>query len=74
MNVCERANLQNKMDSDVKIKLYYALLQVLLLPLLAWNLGDCGGSISTKWFFIWVDASMLPYTYQRNEYRLRFNT
>lgn len=48
MNVCERANLQNKMDNDVKIKLYYALLQVLVLPLLAWNLGDCGGSISTK--------------------------
>lgn len=48
MNVCERANLQNKMDSDVKIKLYYLLLSVLVLPLLAWNLGDCGGSISTK--------------------------
>lgn len=51
MNVCERVNLQNKMDNDVKIKLYYMLLSVLVLPLLAWNLGDCGGRISTKWFF-----------------------
>lgn len=48
MNARETANLQNKMDNDVKIKLYYILLLVLGLSLLAWNLGDHGESISTK--------------------------
>lgn len=48
MNACERANLQKNMDNDVKIKLYYMLLSVLVLPLLVWDLGDCEGSISTK--------------------------
>lgn len=48
MNTCETENLQNKMDNDVKIKLYYILPLVLGLSLLAWNLGDCGEGISTK--------------------------
>lgn len=48
MNVYERANLQKKMDNDVKIKLYYMLLSVLVLPLLVWDLGGCGESISVK--------------------------
>lgn len=48
MNAYERANLQKKMDNDVNIKLYYMTLSVLVLPLLVWDLGVCGGSISVK--------------------------
>lgn len=54
MSACERAKMQNKMDSDVKIKLYHVVFSVLKLPLLAWDLRDCRGSISAEIFSLWL--------------------
>lgn len=70
MNVCERANLQNEMDDDVKIILHVSL--SFSASITGMEFGKSGEGISTNIFR--VDAFVLPYTYQRNEYRLWFNT